>query len=152
LDRNDFQETAMQAPLLKMLQEVEEVLAQYTHLEKDGLEVEGVITVCQEILNTEEAEVGFKVHYQYTTHAGQILTGENQTTMHFPQSEPWKVFAKSRQVGAKVRVMYDPEGIYPPFVRFSDDEYSLEAAIATQQKVKEQIAQSSRRIQEQFPE
>jgi hypothetical protein len=70
--------------------------------------------------------------------------------LHFPQRELWEVFAKSRQIGAKVRVIYDSEEIYLPLVRFTDDTNSLDDMIVTQQKVWEQTAQENKKIQEQW--
>jgi len=140
----------MKNPLRKMLQDSEYALAQYTHLKKCGIEVDGVIIASKDIINTKDADVGFDVIFQYTTCTGQVLTGENQTTLHFPQRELWEVFAKSRQIGAKVRVIYDSEEIYLPLVRFTDDTNSLDDMIVTQQKVWEQTAQENKKIQEQW--
>jgi hypothetical protein len=117
--------------LQQLIQNTRNSLTKFQHFKEHGAEVTGVVIASQRIFDRAESEEGFEVVYQYTTLDGHELTGNDRTTIHFPQRDVWEAYARSRQVGAAVRVIYDPRGIYLPLTIFSDENMSIDRVIDT---------------------
>lgn len=125
--------------MMEVIAYYENLLARLQYLQRHGMEAEGVVLTSQAIYDRAESEDGFAITFQYTTQDGLAHTVEKTSTIHFPSRKIWNAYVNANQVGARIKVIYDPEARVEPLFLFADDPQSLDAIIATNQKELQRI-------------